>query len=186
MSRMLLLVPRMYTESEVKRLVSVVPEDFGQKTNEFWSYVEDKLKVFAGRIQRVYRDEICQGGEEGLAILSSVQNENFLIVKRLVKNGAVFEATEDPLLVAESESWRDMTRQNPLDIVSLEMFQDSVRERDDYVSRKINESLLDEETGVLFIWPTRTVNVNEPTKIIKVCRFDPTDYLRLWQVQLNL
>lgn len=186
MSRMLLLVPRMYTESEVKRLVSVVPEDFGQKTQEFWSYVEDKLKVFAGKIQRVYRDEICQGGEEGLAILSSVQHKNFLIVKKLVENGAVFESTEDSLLVAESESWRDMTKQNPLDIVSLEMFQNSVRERDNYVSRRINENLLDDETGVLFVGPTRTVNVDERTKIIKVCRFDPADYLRSWQVQLNL
>ena len=186
MSRMLFLVPRMYTENEFKRLVSVVPEDFGQKTQEFWSYVEDKLKVFTGRIQRVYRDEICQGGEEDLATLSSLQNENFLIVKRLVENGAVFEATEDPLLVAEAESWRDMTRQNPLDIISLEMFQDSVRERDYYVSRRINETLLDEETGVLFIEPTRTVEMHERIKMIKVCGFDPADYFKSWQVQLNL
>jgi hypothetical protein len=186
MSRMLLLVPRMYSESEFKRLVSVVPEDFGQKTSEFWSYVEEKLRVFDGKIQRVYRDETCKGGEDGLAYLSSAQRENFLIVKRLVENGAIFEATEDPVLVAESESWREMINQNPLDTISMEMYQVYVGERDDYVSRRIDKSLLDEEIGILFTGPTRSVNLNDRAKIIKVCGFDPADYLRSWQVQLKL
>ena len=66
MSRMLLLVPRMYTEEEFKRLVGTFPEDFGLKTLEFWSYVEEKLQGFVGKTQRIYRDEVCQGGKRVL------------------------------------------------------------------------------------------------------------------------
>jgi hypothetical protein len=185
MSRMLLLVPRMYTEEEFKRLAPAFPEDFGPKTLEFWSYVEEKLQGFVGKTQRIYRDEVCQGGKEGLAYLSSVDRENFTIVRKLVENGAVLEATEDSLLVAESKSWLDMIEQNPLDTMPLELYQETVRERDGYVTRRIDETLLDEKTGILFLKPGREINLNEHVKIIKVCRFDPADYLRSWQVQLN-
>ena len=180
---MLLLVPRMYTEKELKNVVPGLPEDFGPRTLEFWSYVEGKLQGFVGKAQRVYRDEVCQGGEEALAYLSSIQHENFLIVRKLVDNGAIFEATEDSVLVAESKSWVEMIEQNPLDTVSLEMYQETIRERDSYVSRRINETLGDEETGVLFMKPSRRISFNEHVKIIKVCRFDPEDYLRSWQVR---
>ena len=185
MGRMLLVVPRMYTEEEFKRLVPALPEDFGLKTLEFWSYVEEKLQVFVGKVQRIYRDEVCQSGERGLAYLSSADSENFLIVRKLVENGAVFEATEDSLLVAESKSWLDMVKQNPVDTMPLELYQETVRERDGYVTRRIDETLLDEETGVLFLKPGREINLNERVKIIKVCRFDPADYLRSWQIQLQ-
>jgi hypothetical protein len=186
MNRMLLLVPRMYTEKEFKNLVPVLPEDFGPRTLEFWNYVEDKLQAFIGKIQRVYRDDVCQGGEEALACLSSIHRENFLIVKKLVDNGAVLEATEDSMLVAESKSWIEAARHNPLDTMSLEMYQETIRERNDYVSRRIDETLRNEETGILFMKPGRTIDLNARVKTIKVCRFDPADYLKSWQVQLEL
>jgi hypothetical protein len=181
---MLFVVPRMYTQSEFRGLVSTIPQDFVPKTFEFWSYVEDKLKAFVGEIQRVYRDEICEGGEKALAHLSNIDHENFLIVKKLVDSGAVFEATEDSILVAESTSWTEAVKYNPLDKISLEMLQETIRERNNYVSRRINETLQDEETGILFMKPDRTVNFAS-TKVIRVCRFDPTDYLRSWQIQLG-
>ena len=185
MGRMLLFVPRMYTEEEFKSMTPVLPEDFGPKTLEFWSYVEEKLQVFVGKIQRIYRDEICQGGEQGLAYLSSVDSENSRIVEKLVENGAVFEATEDSMLVAESKSWLDMVKQNPVDTMPLELYQEIIRERDGYVTKRIDETLLDEETGVLFLKPGREINLKDRIKTIKVCRFDPADYLRSWQVQLQ-
>jgi hypothetical protein len=185
MSRMLLLVPRMYTEEEFKSVTPVLPEDFAAKTAEFWSYVEEKLRVFAGKIQRIYRDEICQDREHGLVHLSSADSENYLIAKKLAENGAVFEATENSLLVAESKSWLNMIRQNPLDSMLLEMYQETFRERDCYVARRIDETLKDEETGVLFLKPNRDINLGERVKMIKVCRFDPADYLNSWQVHLQ-
>jgi hypothetical protein len=182
---MLLLIPRMYTEKEFKSIVSVIPEDFRPRTLEFWNYVEDKLRAFVGKVQRVYRDEICQGGEEAIAYLSALQSENLVIIKKLVDNSAVFEATEDPMLVAESASWAETVKNNPLDTISLEMYQETMRERDNYVSRRIDETLRAEETGVLFIKPGRTIDLDGRVKIIKVCRFDPADYLRSCEVQLQ-
>jgi hypothetical protein len=185
MSRMLLLVPRMYTEKEFKDAVSVLPDDFDLRTLEFWSYVEDKLQAYVGKIQRVYRDEIADGGEEGLAALSAVQPLNYLIVKKLVDAGATFEETEDPMLIVESASWVETIKNNPFDPVSLEMYQETIKERDGYVSKRIDETLGEDETGVLFIKPKREVNLKESVKVIKVCRFEPSDYLSSWQAQLK-
>jgi hypothetical protein len=183
MSRMLLLVPRMYTEEEFKGFVAVLPEDFKVRTHEFWSYVEEKLQGFAGKIQRVYRDDVWKGGEAAVAYMSFIDHKNSLIVKRLVEKGAVFEATEDAMLVGESKSWLEMVKQNPLDPVPLEFYEETIRERNDYVARRIDETLSDDETGILFMIPDREINVKEPVKVIKVCRFDPGDYLRSWQIQ---
>ncbi len=55
-----------------------------------------------------------KAGEEGLAYLSSVDPENASIVRKLVDNGAVFEATEDAMLVAESKSWLEMIQAEPV------------------------------------------------------------------------
>jgi hypothetical protein len=57
------------------------------------------------------------------------------------KARAVFEATEDSMLVAESASWIEAIKHNPLDTISLEMLQETVRERNKYVSRRIDETL---------------------------------------------
>jgi len=185
MGRMLLLVPRMYTESELRRLVKILPEDLEPKTLEFWNYVEDKLQVFTGKIQRVYRDEIYQGGEEALTYLSSVDRKNFVIVKKLIENGAVFESTEDSMLIAESKAWLEMNERQPLNTVSLESYQETIRERDGYISKRIDETLKDDELGVLFIEPNRRINLNDRIKIITVCRFNPADYLKSLQIQLK-
>lgn len=178
---MLLYVPRMYTESEFKKQAATLPHDFEPKTKEFWSYVEEKLAMFIGKVQRVYRDEICKGGDEALNQLCTIDAANFRVVRSLIENGAKLEATEDSLLVAESDSWLEMAEQHP-DLISLQLREGTMRERDAFVSEKIEETLGDDECGVLFIDPARQPNFNKNIKVIRVCRFDPSDYLRSWRV----
>lgn len=55
MTRTLLIVPRMYAKSEFKEVASHIPDDYDAKYEEFWSYVTDKLRVFRGRIRKVFR-----------------------------------------------------------------------------------------------------------------------------------
>jgi hypothetical protein len=185
MGRMLLYVPRMFTEKEFKELAATLPADFKSQTSEFWSYVEEKLHVFSGKIHRVYRDGIFQIGEEALTYLYSIDPENHLIVEKLIKEGAVFEATEDSLLLGELESWLEMAENEPTSSIYLEFSQKAVLERDAFVSNRIGKTLLDGELGILFMNPNRRISFDEQAKIIKVCRFDPADYLRSWQIQLK-
>jgi hypothetical protein len=45
----------MYAKSEFKEVASHIPDDYDAKYEEFWSYVTDKLRVFRGRIRKVFR-----------------------------------------------------------------------------------------------------------------------------------
>jgi hypothetical protein len=186
MGKMLIRVPRMYTEAEFKNFLKVLPDDFEEKSNEFWSYVDEKLAGFVGKVQRVYRDGICVQGDEALKQLVGLDVENFKIVKKLVDAGASFEVTEVALLVAESENWQKMLTSEQSNQTVLEMFEDTMKERDSYVSKRVNETLQDDECGVLFMDPSRTVNLNEKIKVIIMFRFNPLDYLKSWQVRLKL
>lgn len=186
MTRTLFYVPRMYTHGEFKVLTGSLPEDFNQETRKFWKYVEEKLLVFAGRIQRIYRDGSFKSGEDGLADLASVDSDNYSLAKELVDRGATFEATEDRIQIAESESWLAMLSSPDSDQMTFELYQQTMEERDNYVASRINETLKADETGVLFFIPSRRLEVAEDIKVITVSRFNPLDYLKSWQVKQRL
>ena len=182
---MLIRVPRMFTEAEAKRVLGTLPDDFEKTSNEFWAYVNEKLANYVGRVQRVYRDGICLAGKQTLDQLEKVDRQNFEIAKKLVDGGAAFESTEEPLLVSESESWLETMMHQESNSVVFEMFEQTMKDRDSFVSKRINDTLVGDELGVLFMDPSRRVSLDEKIKIIIMCRFDPLDYLKSWQLQLK-
>lgn len=182
---MLLYIPRMYSESEFRQMVPVLPPDLHQKTLEFWDYVREKLRVFS-KIDKIYRDELWKAGAEALKALVAVDKENYRIMKKLMEKGAKILATEDPILVAESEAWRTMLLDPQSTFLIRELYQQALEDRCRYISDRINATLEDDEVGVLFIEPSRRIQLPGEMKIIKMFRFDPLDYLKAWQVQLKL
>ena len=99
--------------------------------------------------------------------------------------GATFEVTEDALLIAESESWLNELHYQASSFAILKLYEETMKERDSFVSKRIAESLGEDELGVLFIEPSRKISL-EKTKIVIMYRFDPLDYLGSWQSQLKL
>jgi pheromone shutdown protein TraB len=186
MTRTLFYVPRMYTHGEFRALTGSLPEDFNQETRKFWKYVEEKLLLFAGRIQRIYRDGNFKSGKDALADLASVDSDNYSLAKKLADRGATFEATEDRIQIAESESWLAMLNSPDSDQMTFELYQQTIEERDNYVASRINETLKADETGVLFFNAGRRIEVIEDIKVITVSRFNPLDYLQSWQVKQRL
>jgi hypothetical protein len=176
----------MYTEAEFKNLATSVPDDFKQKTSEFWSYINERLLKLSGNVKKIYRDGIFKDDAEALSQLCSMDNENYLTVKGLVEKGAHFVATEDPILVGESESWATMLKNQQSNIVIRELFQKNLEERIGYISDRIEQTLKSNEVGVLFLEPNLRVELSKDIKIIRMWRFDPSDYLKSWQVQLRL
>ena len=186
MGRLLFHVSRMYTEVEFKNLATTIPNDFEQKTSEFWSYVNERLQKLSGKINRIYRDGICKTGREALSQLRSLDSENYVAVKDLIENGARFVATEDPILLGESESWAAMLRGQEWDVVVGELFQENLHERIKHISNIVEKTLKDDEIGVLFLEPSLRAEFSKDIKVIRMWRFDPLDYLKSWQVKLRL
>ena len=107
MSRTLIIVPRMYTKDEFKEAASHIPDDYEAKSEEFWSYVAEKLSVFRGRIRKIFRESLSMNTKEALLALSGDDQRSYSVLVSLLEDGAELEPTEDPILVAKpNPGWR--------------------------------------------------------------------------------
>jgi hypothetical protein len=185
MSRTLVIVPRMYTKDEFKEETSYVPDDYDTKCQEFWGYVAEKLGVLKGRIRRIFRESLSINTREALLALSGDEEQSRTVLVGLLEDGAAPESTEDPILMAETESWIEMMRKTPNEMLS-ELYGQSLAEQNRYVADRIGESLREGEVGLLLIDSRRRIEPPQDIRVIKVCPFDPADYLASTIVKAKL
>jgi len=183
MGRTLIYIPKMFDRGEFKKLTGTIPEDFDEVSEEFWNYIEEKLKALSGNVQRVYCKESLDDMKKILE--TSEGNWEYKIIRRLVEGGADLTTVEDPLLVAETEAWLEMMEISD-DQGASELFKDGMREMDEYVVKRIDQTLEDGEIGVLIIDPGSKLSFPEDVRVVKMCRFDPEDYLKRWKTKLKL
>jgi len=176
MARTLLVVPRMYTKDEFKEEASYVPDDYDMKCAEFWSYVAEKLSVFKGRIRKIFRESLSMNTKEALRAMSGDEQHSRTVLVGLLEDGAEMESTEDPILMAETESWMAMMRRTPNEMLS-ELYGQCLAERNRYVANRIDQSLREGEVGLLIIDSRRRLELPQDIRVIRVCPFDPADYL---------
>ena len=181
----MIIVPRMYTKNEFKHEASYVPEDYDAKSEEFWNYVVEKLNVFRGRIRKIFRESLSTDTKEALLALCGNEDRSYSVLASLIEEGAELEPTEDPILIAETESWIEMIKGTPNETL-LELYQQSLAERDRYAANRIRESLGEEEVCLLLIDSRRRLQVPQDIRVIRVCPFDPADYLASTIVKARL
>jgi hypothetical protein len=177
--RTLIFVPRMFRRGEFKRLVGFIPNDFEEASKEFWDYIEEKLTPFMRKIGRVYCEDLAEDGAKKIG-----EGEK-IILDKLAEAGAEIKVVEDPVLTAETDAWRRMMEEKPSRIV-LELYEESVRERDDGIESLINESLKDGETGLLSIDSSIKISFPADVRVVRMCPFDPQDYLNRHLTKVRL
>jgi hypothetical protein len=185
MSRTLIIVPRMYTKDEFKEETSYVPDDYDTRCEEFWGYVAEKLSVLKGRIRKIFRESLSINTKEALLALSGDEQQSRAALVGLLEDGAVPESTEDPILMAETESWIEMMRGTPNEMLS-ELYGQSLAEQNRYIANRIGESLREGEVGLLLIDSRRRIEPPQDIRVIRVCPFDPADYLASTIVKAKL
>ena len=176
MTRSLLYVPRMYTREELLMITPQIPPDLDAKTAEFWKYVEEKIAPFVGKAKAVYHDMVHVSGDEGLKLISTIDEQCYPIVRKLTEGGAMVQATEDVALLSEAESWVGIMR-DPRNRGALELFVENLKERNRHISETVEKTLQEGETGVIFIEPSRQITFPKDITVIRVCPFEPTDYV---------
>ena len=173
--RKLIYVPRMYTVEEIMLATGgKVSEDVKERIKGFWRNLEGQLSKF-DRIDKIYRDMITADGEEGVQQLSIIDPYNFEVVKALLEKGAKLVKTEDPLLVKEAEAWvGSMAWGSPS---AVELFRENLKDRNSYISGRIDETLKPGEVGVLFIEPSRELKFPQELEVVRV-KSDSLDLLK--------
>lgn len=184
--RVLLLVPRFYNKQELELLLNKVPDDYEEKSEEFWNFVKEKLDKFINLVNRVYHESVDKDGVEGLKTIHSLFDEReYRIVKTLIDHGAHLHATEDAILIMETASWLRMMAEEP-DLKDLKEFlEDSLKARAKYSSEIINTTLKKGEVGLVIIEPARKLILQKDITVIRICRFDPQDCLKAWITRIG-
>lgn len=149
--RKLLLVPRLYEP----------PDGVGEGSaifQRYWDQVQTQVSSLEARLgptKHVYYEGLTAGGEDGLTQLQAGDKRGHAFVQARCQTGAILEATEDEETVEETI---DLQRclmmpfsSSKVAVKLHEWFTDGVRRRYEHVSKSIDDTLGENEVGLLLI-----------------------------------
>lgn len=173
-SRVLICVPIIHTQADmgamnepiqrlkVKKLGKRIWERNLELVNNFWTEIEqatENLALFYQRV-RVYQDglPVCGRESEIVTDLAQAGSRNHRLLLKLKEKGAVLMGTESAeLLVEEYQLVKqvfadEMSRGSARRAAQGKKMQDSLlTRRDQFIGRRISQTLLRGETGLLFV-----------------------------------
>jgi hypothetical protein len=129
--------------------------------DQIWSDIERAIKALALDFNRVrlYQDglPVCEREAEIVKTLAEAGNRNHQILLALMARGGNLMGTESSdLLVQEYQAARQALTTRPPRAAGLAAQRRTLSEallkrRDEFIARRINETLQDGETGILFL-----------------------------------
>jgi hypothetical protein len=149
--RKLFLVPRLYEPpASAEEGVAILQRYWDQMQSQVAS-----LESGLGPIKHIYHEGSTEGGEQGLRHLETVDHRSHTFVQAKCQAGATLEATEDEEVLGET---LDLQRCLMLPFISDKVamrlhdwFTDGIRRRYEHVSKQINDTLGEDEVGILVI-----------------------------------
>ncbi len=134
-----------------------------EKITKFWNKVEktlDKLNLDWPKV-RIYQDGLPVSGELAQKMVEQVAaqgSKNYQIIKKLMEKGAIIEITESKELLLKEYDYikqfiqADSEEKKTKALKEYEKAKDNlIKERDSFIANKINQTLKEDETGILFI-----------------------------------
>jgi len=174
----LYLVPLIYSSEDA-------PSEYKEKCSRYWQQVTEQLANLEriGQVNRVYHESISQSGEDGMKVVERLNPSSYQIAKSKCDNGAVLEAIEEKELLEEAMDWErcllvGFVSEKVVGKVS-EFYVESAKKRYESMAKKINETLKDNEAGLLFIREGHRVQFPSDVEVFSV--FPPAlDEIHRW------
>jgi len=184
----------MFTADEFLRIDPRLPPDLEERRREFWSYVGERISALGSRLKKIYLTSMGVPPKRQLEMLKISDSQMYEVVRRGLEQGAELVDAEDPELVLETISWMQQLQHTLSasggDKAKLEtvgqFLAESMRERDDYLAKRIAQTLGDGEVGLLILDDSRNVSLPGDIRVITTCPFQPRDYLNSWLATLRL
>jgi hypothetical protein len=166
--RRLFFVPLVYCVRES-------PAEYLKRFNRYWSQVEDQvsdLELKLGRVSKIYHELIPVSGEDGIKAIKELNDKSYQIIKKRVDNGAQLEAAEESELLTEFMDWSKCLAaglQNEKVFTRVyESYVEADKKRNEYISKHIDETLKENEIGVLFMRERHQVQFPTDIQVIYV------------------
>jgi hypothetical protein len=135
-----------------------LPQEFLEKCDRYWEQVESQissLELKLGNLTRIYHELIPESGEKGLEHLKELKLGSLQFVQNSMGRGAVLEATEDNDILTELMDWSrclSLGLQNQKVFSKIyESYNEVHTRRNDFITRKINDTLKENETATLIM-----------------------------------
>ncbi|HLA37768.1 MAG TPA: hypothetical protein VJZ02_04800 [Candidatus Brocadiales bacterium] len=180
--RRLIYVPIIHTQIDMGSLSTQLEQEYVKKFGQarwmehkqaverIWMEIEKRLtQLQTPTIQKVYQDglPVCGKEMELVGDLAKKGSRNHQILLRLAQQGAELVGTEDPQLLKEELTI--ISKEARGERSSPEEYKKGVMERlekrDNFIARRIDETLKPGETGILFIGMLHKVNTRLPKDI---------------------
>lgn len=171
--RTLLYVPIIHTSADLGSIAKEVTKrgiaDLGEKVwerhiktiEDFWSAISDYFDSIDVSGMKVYQDGMVAEGEIGEKIVeegTKSGSRNYQLVSGLLKRGAILVKTEDFNLVKiERDRLLKITQaktvaEKLLGFIRYKLTKNMLlNKRDEYIAQRIDETLHENQTGILFI-----------------------------------
>ena len=166
--RKLYLVPLIYLGEDS-------PEEYTGKYERFWKQVAEQLADLEsklGRINRIYHELIYVAGDTGLKAIEELNSSSHQIIKGFLDKEAQLEAVENQDALTEFMDWNRcllIGLQNPGVLKKVyEAYMESSNKRNEAIKNRIDETLKDDEIGILMIREGHQVQFPEDIQVIHV------------------
>jgi hypothetical protein len=130
--------------------------DFKELLDKYWQQARGQignLEEKLAPITNLYHEWVSDSGEEGLKAIEAMEAGNKEIVKSIIEAGAEIRPIEDSALLDEFMDWG---RCLSVGLVSQKVFSEVYRsyidiqkKRQEYIARRIDETLKGDEVGLL-------------------------------------
>ena len=149
--RKLFFVPVIYCSEGLE-------EEYTKKFHSYWEQVAKQiaeLTLKLGEVKRVYHELVAASGEEGRKSLKELNESSYKIAEACLEKKAQLEALEDADLLMEYMDWSRCLMiglQNPKVISKIyESYTEVGKKRNEYIARKIDETLKEDEIGIVLM-----------------------------------
>jgi hypothetical protein len=149
--RKLYFVPLVYGGKDL-------PEDYREKFDKYWEQVEKQVAELAtklGEVNRVYHELVAASGEKGLKEIAELSEKSRKIVGTCLEKQAQLEPVEDNDILTEFMDWSRcliIGLQNPRVVSRVyDAYLEAGKKRNEHIARKIDETLKDDEIGLLLM-----------------------------------
>ncbi|MHA1798088.1 MAG: hypothetical protein ACTSVY_06525 [Candidatus Helarchaeota archaeon] len=156
-----------FKDDEIKRKHATKIEEYCTQALDFMK----KLKEKSVPINKIYFEALDIGTESAIKVVKKMLQRirpYERILDYLLEHGAVLQKTEDEVLLNESLAWLEGINSLQGFEIDVELYLESLRERDEYISSWIQIDLKENENAVIFLSYERKISLKKPFKLIKI------------------
>jgi hypothetical protein len=166
--RKLYFIPLVFSSEEVSSDYQEIFEKYWEQVSRQITDMESKL----GMVKRIYHELIPAGGEDGSQAIKQLNEKSHTVILRCLEKGAEIEALEEGDILTEFMDWNrclfiGLQNQKVFGTI-YDHYQETGKKRNEHIAGRIDETLMADETGVLFMRENHQVQFPSDIQVIYV------------------